>query len=453
MTVLAIRCELLTGVYHAADPFGPPQRPEWPPHPFRLHAALVATACELGGETPRIEHVEALEWLERQGAPGIAHSPAVSRSAPLAYVPRNPVQVEFTRARDKERKTGQFVNPWQRNGRRFPAAVPRVPTLTYRWEIAEQPPAALEELVHGVSWLGSARSPVGCALIDNAAEATLLPATRGISLRIAAPGVTHALLAARHVWPTPVDPLVVTYAAPEGTTDAVPADVFGTLLIRRLEGPRLDLRYAGHACAGLRAAVLSHAGDDAPDALHGHGDTAHAAYLALGDVGRSHASGVIAGLALALPVSADAATVAAASDALARVHVITLGSGMRPLRLATEPGTTAALRPERWCGPARLFATTTPVILDRFPRRALTVEESLRHSLANAGFPTPSSVEVLAGPAVRGGVLVGDLTGDLPPGKRVHARVGFDRPVRGPLVAGRGRFRGIGLFVPLHVDT
>jgi CRISPR-associated protein Csb2 len=124
---------------------------------------------------------------------------------------------------------------------------------------------------------------------------------------------------------------------------------------------------------------------------------------------------------------------------------------MRPLALTPgDPGPAFALRPERWAGPARSFATATPVILDRFPRRGRSVEDELRQSIVTAGFPSPASVEVLAGPAVRGGVLVGDLSGDLPPGKRVHASVAFAEPVRGPLVAGRGRFRGVGLFAVRH---
>lgn len=452
MTALAIRCELLTGVYHAADPFGPPDRAEWPPHPYRLHAALVAAACELGGEEPRNEHVEALAWLERQGVPAITHGGVVMRSAPLVYVPRNPVQAEFARARSKDDKSGGFTSPWQRNGRRFPAAVADEAVLTYQWPAVSDWPAALDELTHGVSWLGSARSPVACAMIDEPPAATLVPAASGQSLRVAGPGLTAALLAGRHEWPTPVDPPLASYARRDAPRDEqpLPNGAFGTLLIRRLERPRLDLRFAGLVGAALRAAVLSHAGDAAPPALHGHGDAPHAAYLALGDVARPHATGVIAGLGLALPAGIEAATAEACGAALASVETIALGPGMRALRLAADPGPASALRPERWAGPARAFATATPVILDRFPRRGRSVQDELRQSIVNAGFPSPEVVELLAGPAVRGGVPCGDLTGELPPGMRVHARVEFDRPVRGPLVAGRGRFRGVGLFVAVR---
>lgn len=452
MTALAIRCELLTGVYHAADPFGPPEWAEWPPHPYRLHAALVAAACEIGGERPRTEHVEALAWLERQGVPAITYGSAIMRSAPLAYVPRNPVAAEFARARSKDDKSGDFTSPWQRNGRRFPAAVPDSAVVTYQWPAVSDRPAGLDDLAHGVSWLGSARSPVACAMTDELPIATLVPAARGRSLRVAGPGLTDALLAGRHQWPTPVDPRLASYAQRDTPQepDPLPAGAFGSLLVRRLERPRLDLRFAGLVCGALRAAVLSQAGDAAPPTLHGHGDVAHAAYLALADVDRPHATGLIAGLGLALPAGTDASISDACVTAFAQVETLALGRGMRSLMVVEDAGPASALRPERWAGPARTFATATPVILDRFPRRGRSVEDELRQSIVNAGFPSPKRIDVLAGPAVRGGVLISDLAGDVPSGMRVHASVEFDQLVRGPLVAGRGRFRGVGLFAPLR---
>lgn len=453
MATLALRCELLTGVYQAADPFGGPGDGEWPPHPFRLHAALLASACERGGEAPDPDDVAVLRWLERQGAPAISCAPkAVARDAPLAFVPRNPLAIEFARARDNTRKSGRYVSAWQRNGRRFPARVPEDPVITYQWPAVADIPSALERLATGVCWLGSSRSPVGCALDDSPPPATLAPGGgRGQSLRVAGPGTTDAMLASRHVWPTTVEPPIASYT--DRTAVAVETqrdrpNVFGTLLVRGLRRTRPDLRSAGVVCAALRAAVLSHAGDEAPAALHGHGDAPHAAYLALGDVGRSHATGLIVGVALALPAELDAEARAACGEAFSAVGTFSLGRDLAPLHLDDE-ATASALRPERWIGPSRQFSTATPVILDRFPRRGRTAEDELARSLAYSGFTGElERVEVLAGPAVRGGALVGGLDGELPPGRRVHARITFAEPVRGPIVAGRGRFRGVGLFVP-----
>ncbi len=90
----------------------------------------------------------------------------------------------------------------------------------------------------------------------------------------------------------------------------------------------------------------------------------------------------------------------------------------------------------------------TPVILDRFPRRGRTPLDELLTSVANAGLPQPIEATVLAGPPVLGGPLAGSLRGAVVPGKRVHARLRFAGPVRGPVAVGRGRFRGVRAAAP-----
>ena len=66
---------------------------EWPPHPARLHSALVATHFAFDPAEPaiRIEERSVLEWLERQGAPSIAASEADAREVVTVFVPVNDV--------------------------------------------------------------------------------------------------------------------------------------------------------------------------------------------------------------------------------------------------------------------------------------------------------------------------------------------------------------------------
>ncbi|MCY4669972.1 MAG: type I-U CRISPR-associated protein Csb2, partial [Rhodococcus sp.] len=63
------------------------RRGEWPPHPARLHSALVAAWAEL--ERPDPGERRALEWIEKQGAPAIAASEAVPRNTVSHFVPVN----------------------------------------------------------------------------------------------------------------------------------------------------------------------------------------------------------------------------------------------------------------------------------------------------------------------------------------------------------------------------
>lgn len=444
--MVAVHCELLLGSYQAADPFGAASTPEWPPHPYRLHAALVAAACEAGGAEPEDEAVHALEWLESQGAPAISCSlRATQRVTATSWVPRNP-----TRGPEWSRyvKAGSAVN---RVGRVLPTAVPDDPVVTFAWPEAGAPPRALDQLVEGVGWLGSSRSPAACALTDVAPRPVFVPDAGGEhQVRVAAPGITRAMLGARFEHPSPPVAVIAGYA--EGTprpSVEISESVFPELLVRATRGAVQDAADAPAIGRALRLAVLSRAGDAAPAALHGHDpDRGHAAYLTLADVGHIGARGAVRGVALAIPADATAHERLQCARALAAVDRLAIGGGRGLLRLDDQETDLATLSAARWRGPARRFATVTPVVLDRFPRRGRTVEDELRVSLVNAGFPDPAEVEALAGPALVAGPTAGALCGEVPSGLRVHARVVFAEPIFGPLVAGRGRFHGVGLFLP-----
>jgi CRISPR-associated protein Csb2 len=445
--VFAVRCELLQGSFQAADPFGSAEAVEWPPHPYRLHAALVAAACEAGGERPIEDDVAALRWLEAQRPPVIACSREPSRrTTATMWVPRNP-----TRGGEWARymKAGRI----DRVGRVLPTAVPEDPVVVFSWPESDPPPAALATLVEGVAWLGSSRSPVACAIVEEAPDAVFLPSRQGHrQVRVAAPGITEALLAARFTHPQPVSAPIAGYATgatPRLSPRRIRRAPFSELLVRRVVAAMQDSADSAIVAAALRAAVLGRAGDSAPPALHGHDPArGHGAYLTLCDVAHKAARGTVRGVALALPDDVSAGEREACERAFAAVDPLALGDGRTPLRLDDEVADLWTLSPDRWVGPARAWASVTPVVLDRFPRRARTARDELLTSIANAGLPEPAEAELLAGPPLAGAPPGGALRGEVPAGMRVHARVRFPEPVRGPVLVGRGRFRGVGLFLP-----
>lgn len=446
---MVVRCELLLGSYQAADPFAGGTTAEWPPHPYRLHAALVFAACEAGGAEPDPSSIAALEWMEEQGPPEIECSErAVERTAATFWVPRNP-----TRGSEWQRyvKQGTAVN---RVGRSFPTAVPAEPVIHFRWPDATPPPEAITELVEQVGYLGSSRSLVACTLVDAPRAARAFRPSKGgdKSVRISIPGSTGAMLATRFAHPAGTSPVIATYAfdddAARGRPDVVNDGAFAELLVRRVLDGVEDVEDAAWLADAVRLAVLSQAGDAAPAALHGHdAQRGHAAYLPLPDVGHTAAGGSVRGVGLALPRDLDGRERAACLGAFAAVDRVML-PGRRPLRLSDDHGELATISTERWIGPSVGWATVTPVVLDRFPRRGRTPLDELMASVANAGLPQPIEATVLAGPPVVGGALAGRLRGAVVSGKRVHARVRFAVPVRGPVAVGRGRFRGVGLFLP-----
>ncbi len=363
------------------------------------------------------------------------------------WVPRNP-----TRGGEWDRyfKAGQSVS---RVGRVFPTAVPADPVVTLTWPETDGVPESLEPLVQRVSWLGSSRSPVACAAVREPPAPTFVPSAAGAwQVRVAAHGVTDALLEARFTHPQPVAARVAGYTVPgagEGTETGVAAGPRSELLVRRTVGATQDAADSALLGSALRAAVLARAGDEAPAALHGHDPARdHAAYLTLVDVGHPGARGAVRGMALGLPAGLTPGERARCLRAFVAVDRVTLPGGRRPLRLEDDAGDLWTLAAERWMGPAIVWTTVTPVILDRFPRRDRTPRDELLASVANAGLPAPADVELFAGPPLKGAPPAGGLRGDVPPGMRVHARLRFHAAVRGPLAVGRGRFRGVGLFQP-----
>jgi CRISPR-associated protein Csb2 len=195
--------------------------------------------------------------------------------------------------------------------------------------------------------------------------------------------------------------------------------------------------------------VLARAGDIAPSALHGHeSERGHAAYLAICDVGHHAARGTLRGVGLALPNDLTLDERDACERAFREVDPLVLSGGLAPLKLDEDVTDLWTLAVERWVGPATDWATVTPVVLDRFPRRGRSMSDELAASIANAGLPEPTEMQLLAGPPLAGAPPSGGLRGEVTRGLRVHARVRFPEHVVGPVLVGRGRFRGVGLFVP-----
>src|SRR5262249_13861199 len=131
----------------------------------------------------------------------------------------------------------------------------------------------------------------------------------------------------------------------------------------------------------LRAAAMRRAQDtlgEVPEVLSGHDKDGplqrrHAAYVALPFVSdtQPHADGRLLGAAVVLPRGLPQPERCRLGRALARIdHLAVPGVG----RLGLEqlpPGEAAQynLLQGTWSGPARRWASATPVVLDRFPKR------------------------------------------------------------------------------------
>jgi CRISPR-associated protein Csb2 len=255
----------------------------------------------------------------------------------------------------------------------------------------------------------------------------------------------------------------------------------------------LDLSLAQQVARAMRGLLLSHIDlERSPPSITGHeadGSPAkvpHLAYVPLADVGYPYSSGSILGLALIPPRELETrardlmleAIFRAEADAGRSVAAPRWGDHGPPLlRLALGrhgvvylqrlrgPSPTRALSPYRWTRPAQRWYTASAIALSKNPgklysRNAETVarataeaERVIAADCRNLGLPEPAAVWVhkrslLNGaPAARRFMPFPADDGGL---RRVcvHAEIVFDKPVRGPLLIGAGRFFGLGLCAP-----
>jgi len=219
--------------------------------------------------------------------------------------------------------------------------------------------------------------------------------------------------------------------------------------------------------------VSGHAADGSPSRLP------HAAVLPLAFVAAPGADGRLLGLALALPMEVAGGEPARRALA-ARAAAILTPAGGAPLALTLGrrgvwrverrlPPFGFSLDPARYQGPARTWASITPVVLDHFPKGELSPQAVVAAASANIGLPRPRKGDIAlsrlssvagapaawadAGPWGTGGwTLPARRDGSRHPleGRlATHAVIEYPEAVLGPVVLGAGRFLGLGLCMPL----
>jgi len=131
-------------------------------------------------------------------------------------------------------------------------------------------------------------------------------------------------------------------------------------------------------------------------------------------------------------------------------------------RVALEPERDrASLRFGRYARAARRWATVLPAVLDRHPKdkpgeylAAIIAQASINIELPPKAVDG-IDIEVHKHSAIAAAPSVKDVRQALPSDSRYrekpicHLVLTFPRPIRGPLTLGAGRFRGLGLCLPL----
>lgn len=465
---LAIEVQLLTGTYEAG--LGG-QRAEWPPHPARLFCALVAQVrsdLETG----------ALEWLERQGAPDVI-APEATASTLQAWVPTNAIA-----------KRGGAALPARTNGMRtWPRALPKRHSYHVVWTDATPPPEVLEGLRALASRVSYVGRPAGMVLV----RVSTNEPSAGEELRRFVPSADGPHLL-RVPYPGYVDALGSAFEAGEAAEAVSRSHPFGQpgeeppVASASVPGPYARLFTlgfpAGAGVAGWHAARVGVAlrdaflarlgapGDTDPwpafepgdlTPIHGHGERIppeeRCAFLGLPFVGHPNATGDVIGAGIAIGRSLAPELRRALLQLLGldrdegpRIDAVRIPGPGVTLPLAPPDGRWS-IEPGRWTRASKRWASVTPVVLDRWPKRWADVPEILRDGVVFAGYPEPVEIEVRRGSGVHGAPVFrpGDRkrrSGE-PNRPWVHVVVTFSAPVEGPVLLGNMRFVGLGLCAPV----
>jgi CRISPR-associated protein Csb2 len=486
---LVLEVEYLLGVSFAA--VGPESEvPDWPAQPDRIFSALVATWAARGKCS---SEMEALIWLEGLPAPRVLASTADHRTGAIVFVPPNDPS-------SNKQKHAKGVLPALRKRlpRRFPAARPRAPIVRFFWDSA--PPErkilmTLQALARDTAYIGHSASLTRCDFrLESDAS---VPKDATSPERSVYSGRLAELRAA---FATGRRPLPGTRVAASPGVEPERTSRFGRrwLLLEHVAGDMPDLRACAVVAKTLRDALMSGyrrigRGDDIPEIVSGHAAdggpsrTPHLAIVPLPFVGFRHADGHVMGLALVPPRNSTLLEDETFRKAMRTLAPMDEERGRRILTLTTKGGTAPdgessidlsptfeppagrrSLDPVLYTRPSPIFATVTPIVLDRHLKedgatRQEEIAAQIVRACGNVGLPEPEEIvadkhSALAGtpsayPSARSPAwLRWRLPRSLASRQLTHAVIRFSRPVEGPVILGAGRFIGLGLCRPLDPE-
>ena len=270
------------------------------------------------------------------------------------------------------------------------------------------------------------------------------------------------------------------------------------LILEHVTGDMPDVRACALVAKTLRDTLLSGyqqigLEDKIPEVVSGHaadGAPARAPHLAiipLAFAGFPYADGHVMGFALIPPADGGIEADGAFRKVMRNLSPFDEERGRRILTLTSKSGMSASsafsiglsptfeppadkrsLNPAVYTRPASVFATVTPIVLDRHLKEtgAARQEESAGQIAAacrNIGLPEPEAVVVAKHSAIEGapaaypsGKSPRWMNWRLPPSlasrQLTHAVIRFAEPIDGPVILGAGRFVGLGLCRPVDSE-
>ncbi|HEX7074588.1 MAG TPA: type I-U CRISPR-associated protein Csb2 [Hyphomicrobiaceae bacterium] len=517
--MFALGIRYLNGWAMAAADGAKKEQAEWPPHPDRIFMALAAAHFETDGSVEERAALEWLETLGPPAiaVSDAEYRTVVTSYVPVndEKVGRSrPGRATVGALKD----AGLAVIPEfrTRQARSFPVAIPHDPVVHLVWN-DDLPPElrdSIASLSRKVISIGHSASFVQMWLESSPPTPNLVVSTKLAKFRLRITGIgrlkylehrfnreavkayadierrvdrasgkekkmLQAELKRRFPAGAPIslrpEPgLWQGYGRPEPERrPALPHTVFDPrLVVFALEGRRFDLQATLKITEAFRGTVLSRCPEPIPEWVSGHGADGkptrapHLALLPLPFVGHEHADGRLLGMAMAIPRGVDGGEAERVLGSVIGFDDYGLPKALRlfggewlecALALEQREAPPMTLQPDGWVGPAKRWASVTPVVFDRHfdgKNRWEQAAEMIKTGCERIGLPRPEDV-ILNPVSAHIGV---PRSGDFPPMKRkldggrlhhMHAIITFMEPILGPVIVGAGRFRGYGLCRPL----
>ena len=266
------------------------------------------------------------------------------------------------------------------------------------------------------------------------------------------------------------------YARPQqAPPESAPHSLFDPrLIVLAVKGRRVSLPATLRLTAALRGLLMASCPEQPPpEWFSGHradGTASAAPHLALAPlpfVGSQHADGRVMGLALVLPGTLPpqeagrclAPILHDPDTGLPREHPLVGGKWFEcDVELETRERPPTNLDPNTWTAVSRVWASVTPVVLNRhFNGKDMweRATDSVKDTCEHIGLPRPRDVLLHPVSLVEGvphARQFPQLTRKRDGGRQSHSHAVliFDEPVRGPVLVGAGRFRGYGLCRPMQ---
>lgn len=509
--MLRITVRFPLGVYHGQAAQSA-EEPEWPPSPLRLVGALLAAAHERPGADPEPDRALIARLCETS-PPAIEAPESVAVGEPIDDALARGAEAVRLRGATRwapRNYVDRALSP--RNLGRERAAVSKAGVaigdrpVHFQWpELTLDRPELdrLRGLAGDVAFLGTSRSPVLVEVSDvpaSEAHGAWEPLAGGgafgsgvdvrvpdrntigaFDLRQEARRAANGKLQGGGMVPQVAIGRRIAY---RHTREVDEQDIdprwWGDAIVLAVDRDRSELRPKAPAAyllaRAVRVALLGAYGeaggdDEAPPILIGRGSEPHCAIVPLPFVWGEHADGTILGVAIVLPHEARVPDLAA--------QRVRLEAGLRRLiegegRFAQIPGAgrvwlqqpdplaarRVTLRFPRYAAASHCWVSVTPVVHSRWRKGgAAGLLRQLEADCAHVGLPAPSEVELLRGPGRPGGAFRLKGTDRMPAewrasltGQTDHIRLTFPERVRGPILLGRARHFGGGLFVPLGAE-